>query len=157
MKQIILCSLVFFSLSLSAQKITPSVISNAGAVMVGSNVTLEWTLGEVITERKTSQNLIVTQGFHQGNLGGPSATNNFSFQGVLVYPNPASDLLTIENKLNLKLQMRMIQLNGEQIASQMINGSSENLNISNYPVGTYILILSNENSQQSFTIEKINN
>lgn len=140
---------------LSAQKIAPAVIANAGAVMKSGNFSLEWTLGEVITETRTASNLKITQGFHQANLGSTSI-DNFNFQGIEVYPNPASSVLVINNTSQELLNYTLNQIDGKQIQQSKLAQGTQELQLGNYAIGTYLLIIRNErNEQEIFKIEKI--
>lgn len=156
MKPILVLALVCFGYCLQAQKITPSVIASAGAVMKSNNVSLEWTMGEVITETRSSGNLIVTQGFHQANLGVPSSTQQFTFQGLQVYPNPVRDLLNIINESGETLQMQLFGSNGQLLMSAHLQQGVQEIKTQTLSNGQYHLMIRNENSYQSFTIEKIN-
>ncbi len=138
-----------------AQKITPSVIANAGAVMKTNSVSLEWTLGEVATETKTGGNLIVTQGFHQANLG-ITSNQDYSIDGLNVYPNPVINSLNIINQNSLPLEIILHQIDGKEIQSIKSRDANIEFNMQSLPMGTYLLLVRNKNQQQHFTIEKIN-
>jgi hypothetical protein len=50
---------------ISAQSVSPQVVSSAGDYFEGTNASLSWTLGEIATETFNSENVILTQGFQQ--------------------------------------------------------------------------------------------
>ena len=141
---------------LSAQKITPTVIASAGAVMKGTNFSLEWTLGEVITESKTSPSLNVTQGFHQTGLGVTNVNDHNQLTGLDVFPNPVSSILNISNKSHSELQFTLRSLDGKEILKDHLNIGLNELNLQFLSSGHYILCIKNSSSQQNFSIEKIN-
>ncbi|MBK8451480.1 MAG: T9SS type A sorting domain-containing protein [Saprospiraceae bacterium] len=141
-------------LSVSAQKITPTVLCNAGAVMKSGNFSIEWTLGELATETLKSNNTVLTQGFHQTNLTIVS-TNNPQIQGLDIYPNPVVHNLTIKNQSGQGLQFHLMSLTGQCIASYYFENGVHNLNMEAYPAGTYLLEAILNNTVQNFTIEKI--
>ncbi|MFN8279700.1 MAG: T9SS type A sorting domain-containing protein [Saprospiraceae bacterium] len=157
MKPILVLAILFFGFCLHAQKITPSVIASAGAVMKSNNVSLEWTMGEVITETRSSGNLIVTQGFHQANLGVPSSTYQSSIEGLQVYPNPVRDILNINNDSGEALQMQLFGSNGELLMSSPLQKGYQELKLQSYIPGMYHLIIQKGSASQNFTLEKINN
>ncbi|MEP7194906.1 MAG: T9SS type A sorting domain-containing protein [Saprospiraceae bacterium] len=138
-----------------AQTITPSVIASAGAVMKSGNVSLEWTLGEVITETKSTSNLIVTQGFHQTKIG-PTAIQNYSINGIDVYPNPVNSKLNIVNKIESNLELKVYSIDGKELLLDKLPIGTKELDMESYPNGCYFLIIKNSDSQQKYTIEKIN-
>ncbi|MCC6815529.1 MAG: T9SS type A sorting domain-containing protein [Saprospiraceae bacterium] len=150
--------LLFLLLALSfdqilAQKLAPTVISSAGAVQKSGNFSLEWTMGETITETKTTSNLIVTQGFHQSNLGLTSVKNDENL-GISVFPNPAGAFLNIENPDLRNARINLINMNGQVILSDKLQLKSQQLDLNSIIQGTYILTIQDGSQQQSFTIEK---
>lgn len=58
-----------------------------------------------------------------------------------IYPNPASDLLYIENLKKLKTQVRIFDLIGNEILSYDISKSTGNIDISSLTSGMYIITL----------------
>ncbi|MCD4730467.1 MAG: hypothetical protein K8R74_07695 [Bacteroidales bacterium] len=50
---------------ISAQSVSPEVISSSGDYYEGVNASLRWTLGEIATETYTAGNIILTKGFQQ--------------------------------------------------------------------------------------------
>lgn len=50
---------------ITAQSVSPEVISSSGDYYEGANGSLSWTLGEIATETFSSGNVILTQGFQQ--------------------------------------------------------------------------------------------
>ena len=55
--------LAIASCTLSAQSVTPEVVASAGETFSNSSLTLEWTLGEIVTETFVGT-IVLTQGFH---------------------------------------------------------------------------------------------
>lgn len=50
---------------ITAQSVSPEVISSSGDYFEGVNASLSWTLGEIATETYSAGNIILTQGFQQ--------------------------------------------------------------------------------------------
>ncbi len=149
--------IIIFSIAVSfvyAQKITPTVLSNAGQVMKANNFSLEWTLGELATETLRANNLRITQGFHQTNLTVVS-TNNPSIAGLNIYPNPFEEELIISNESGSKIQIHIFNIMGQCITDYTVTTGTENLQLQGLPAGTYILEAKTSNQKQNFTIEKI--
>ena len=57
--------LLVVPLFLSAQSVSPDVISSSGDYFEGSNASLSWTLGEIATETLSNGSVTLTQGFQQ--------------------------------------------------------------------------------------------
>lgn len=60
--------LVFATQSIKAQSLARHVIGSAGTFATSPFGSMEWTIGEVITETYTNTGFVFTQGFHQPNL-----------------------------------------------------------------------------------------
>ncbi len=140
--------------SLSAQKIAPSVIASAGHVMKAGSLSLEWTLGEVVTETRTTNSLIVTQGFHQANLG-TTLVQNHELSNLNVFPNPTSSILNVENPQLQELQFTITDMEGKLIMQNQLSTSVLEINLDQLTQGNYILVFKNKNQQKSFNIQKI--
>lgn len=66
MKRIlILLIAVVFTITLTAQSVSPEVVASAGDYYEGTNASLSWTLGEIVTETYTAGGVTLTQGFQQ--------------------------------------------------------------------------------------------
>lgn len=66
MKKIIFSLIIILTpFLITAQSVSPEVISSSGDYFEGPNASLSWTLGEIATETFTSGNIILTQGFQQ--------------------------------------------------------------------------------------------
>ena len=86
---------------ISAQSVSPEVISSSGDYFEGPNASLSWTLGEIATETYTAGNVILTQGFQQPFTLGTSINLNTTVDwNIKAYPNPVEDELKIQFDLN---------------------------------------------------------
>ena len=151
--------LIFFLLAClsvggSAQKISPTVLCNAGAVMKSGNFSLEWTLGEIATETLKSNNAILTQGFHQTNLTIVSTQNPY-LAGLEIYPNPVTSKLIIQNGSGQKLQFNLSSISGQCISVFNFETGIHEVDMETLPSGSYILGASNNNTAQTYLIEKL--
>lgn len=139
---------------LSSQKITPTVLANAGAVMKANNFSIEWTLGEIATETLKANNLSITQGFHQTNLTIVS-TSNPAIPGFSIYPNPVEDHLIIDNQSGNSITLHLYTLMGQCISEEISHQGTQTLQMNSFPAGSYILEALTQDKKQCFTIEKI--
>jgi hypothetical protein len=137
-----------------SQKISPSVMSNAGHVMKANNLSIEWTLGELATETLKANNLIITQGFHQTNLTVVS-TNDPFISGFSVYPNPFQHELIIQNESGKKIAIHLFNIMGQCISDYTILPGTQQIQLNGLPAGTYILEAKTNDQKQHFTLEKI--
>lgn len=69
MKQFLPAFLILCTSTISsAQSLSPTVIASAGGSGTTVGVTMDWTVGETMTETYTSGALRITQGFHQADV-----------------------------------------------------------------------------------------
>ncbi len=142
---LLLLFLTFIGISeLTAQE----VISTSGGSFSGNSINVDWTLGETVTSTFISEDVIVTQGFHQSNLT-VNAVDLLSDYGIMVkvYPNPVPDILIIENK-NTELKditLRLFDISGKMLIDKSVSEKKEDLNMQIYKPGNYLLKIYTEN------------
>jgi len=84
----------------------------------------------------------------------PLTTSRFMKDQFTVYPNPAKNFITIENKANLTSQFEIISCNGQSLMKSQIE-SSKAIDISRLSNGFYLLTL--QTSEGSATYKFIKN
>lgn len=67
--------------------------------------------------------------------------------GLSVYPNPASDDVTVQTELSQKYLYRICNSFGQEIRSGILNGSNTSLDIQDLPNGVYLLGIMAEGKQ----------
>ena len=153
MKNIFIFFCLILAIGLNAQKITPTVIANAGNVVKNATHSIEWTLGEFMTETLKNNNGSITQGFHQANLLFV-AVDDAEIAGLEVFPNPVNATLTIKNGSEESLNLNISHISGSEIFKDKITTGTESLNFSNYPAGIYFLKFDSSKGSKTFKIEK---
>ena len=78
-------------------------------------------------------------------------TEDLGADKVSIYPNPTSDFIQIKNNQKIN-QMELIDFSGKVIFTKTGNNSSEQIDLTNYPKGVYILKI---NSGKSVSTHKI--
>jgi hypothetical protein len=58
--------------------------------------------------------------------------------GVTVFPNPASDRLTVSNPGNVAAMLHLVNLTGELVLAERIGGNLHEINIAGVAPGTYL-------------------
>lgn len=135
-----------------AQRLTPTVISNAGDVMKAGNFSIEWTLGELAVETFKNGNSTLTQGFHQGQII-ITKTHDAELSGYKIYPNPTIENLIIENSNN-DAAYELISGGGALIQrSSLLNGINQ-IQMQQLPAGNYMLQLIQGDKHQTYKIVK---
>ncbi len=124
-----------------AQNLSSEVTATSGAVFANETLSVEWTLGEIMTETYAA-GAILTQGFHQPRTGLLSSTTNTpdgSGSGVKVYPNPATADVRVELPAGARL-LGLHNLAGQLIALRFQgDGERRTTNVSALPAGAYFL------------------
>ena len=78
--------------------------------------------------------------YHNGPVGTVSNILDSKFN---IYPNPASNLLNIDNKNGLDFTVYLNDLTGKTVYSNQSN-SDLKINVSNLPAGMYLLKITSE-------------
>jgi len=136
--------LLVFSLSLSSQ-VKQEVIASAGGYSQSGGVSLSWTLGETVIPAYKSGDVVLTQGFQQ-QISVATIKKELEIQvDILVYPNPASDVLNIRfgSSLPSEIDLALLDSNGRVVKSEVIESAviEKQLNLQELPEGIYILRL----------------
>ena len=175
MKNIIII-LYFFFYTVSqfhAQRIERSVIGSSGSQFISGNYQLDYTVGECFIQSLNTPNNSITQGFHQGNLiiqrqyqkTDVRVKNKLDKNDKIkeiemdIFPNPTVDILTLsqKKKLNLSLNLIIIDAKGNVLLQEKMYQEDINLDVKNFPSGIYTLMIKDEteNLIQSYKILKL--
>ncbi|HCQ11934.1 T9SS type A sorting domain-containing protein, partial [Flavobacterium sp.] len=86
---------------------------------------------------------------------GTLSTNEFNDNEVLVYPNPTSSFVGFDNSVNQFTKAKLFNYLGQEVALQSLNSSSEEqIDISSFANGVYLLKLSNDTSNTTVKVVK---
>jgi hypothetical protein len=67
--------------------------------------------------------------------GWPTSVDELGGTGIIVYPNPTRDILNIETRLDITVEVY------DMMGRLIINDKTKRVNLSGYPSGTYNMIL----------------
>jgi hypothetical protein len=138
------------------------VVASAGTTFTAGNLSLDWTLGEVIVDTYDEPGLGLTQGFHQPAYQLVAVKSIPAELGLItVFPNPFSDVLMV--KMNFaafeKGEMELVDSKGTSIWKKPFEGNEiiENYSASSLPSGSYRLAvtLAGDTFIQSYQLLKI--
>ncbi|MGA3013851.1 MAG: T9SS type A sorting domain-containing protein [Bacteroidales bacterium] len=133
MKKIVLLFAICFSLStLQAQIISPEIITTDGGFYSNSAVMLSFGEGVVVDfcSLKQSNSII--------NLG-------IVPNSIKIYPNPATDKITIETTGTVKeINLAIINIDGQQLITRQTTDPKTSIDISTFPSGVYFVRLTND-------------
>ena len=143
-----------------SQSGTPDLIATAGDVFKNNEVELSWSVGEIMIETFSVTGNLLTQGFHQPDYEIATITDEKTGNDytVLVFPNPASDIVTIQviGITDQKLTYRLIDLHGRILLVKSLNNTTEQINISRLSPGLFLLQVITESGEKvcSYKIQK---
>lgn len=149
-----ICSLLY--VGLSGQTVEKFVLSSAGTMSQNQDLQLDWSLGQVVSGTQESGPIQINHGFHQTYIvSNPVFHWTAEDIHIQVFPNPASDFLTItHDQSQLLLEIRDLQ--GRLLSQKFISDNEESLDLSSLPAQTLLLTLHNEKVRKGFKILKVN-
>ena len=164
MKYATLVIFLVFPTGLFAQQLSPDVLSGSGDFSEGDVASLSWTLGELAIETLEGEDNILTQGFQQSSYKVASFENTLSESVyIMVYPNPASDILTLTISLQdrKRIQLDVVDVAGRILLNKKFEASEvrHEIDIRDLISGIYFLrITSGDYSiNRTYQIQKIPN
>ena|SRR5690606_202613 len=141
MKHILTFIIGFGCLWAQAQTIEKFSIDSGGNSTSNGNIIVLYTLGEVNVQELNTGNILLSEGFISSDFG---ETLNIGYEDsignqLLLYPNPAKDLVIIDNLPHGEIQMIVFDVNGKELVSKIANTQTARLDTSNLPNGVYIV------------------
>ncbi len=140
-----------------SQTASPELVSSAGDSFNNTSYQLDWSIGECITTTHTAGDYVLTQGFHQDSYVITAVEDLRADIDMSVYPNPTTDFISlkVESSKVEAMQYTITDFTGRVLQIENFADDIEQINFSNYAVGTYFITVS-ENNQliKSFKIIK---
>lgn len=164
--------LLFFGIcttcSVQSQQLSHSVIATQGGISKAAGISLEWTLGETMTESLSTSNRLYTQGFHQPIVvvkkavlppGQQATSNSVKENLVSVLPNPVRTTLTVSfsNFIPSGCTFSLIDMSGkrQQTLPFALKGNSLQLDMNANPSGLYLLEIKSADGKLLHTFKVI--
>lgn len=123
------------------------VISAQGESYSNANNTMDFTLGEIITETFSNGTNDLTQGFHQ-TLVAINSVEDFDVNFlVTIFPNPSSDQITLNVEEYEGLTFNLYNIQGVVLEKSLLTNNKTTIELSNFPKGIYLLALTKEDNQ----------
>ena len=166
---VVLCSILSINTIAQNKQANLLVTGNAGGTMQSNSYTIDFTVGEVMTEAFQGATVMLTQGFHQADLesattdqgvaSGIEDTQEFQEEELSVYPNPFKKTLNISYSFERELQMdvSVTDITGKVVMtySDDYNTGTQQLDLSLYPKGIYFIKFYNQENQKLRTFKII--
>ena len=151
--------LIFWNFSYS-QSLSPTLISSAGVYAEGGDITLSYSVGEIAVTTLTSDNLVLTQGFHQPQLTGTGIPDKIELDWkVNAFPNPVQDQLNISIRLGkpVELNLAIIDLTGKKLLIKKLGripaDFNHSIDFSGFANGIYFLKIQTTDKRYSRIIK----
>lgn len=143
-----------------AQSVMPQVVSSGGGSGQNAQGSLDWTIGEPVTETVSNGTNTLTQGFQQPTLQLVTTIQNKNdLLNLLVYPNPTADyvILNMNHSKEMQYQFHVYDASGKLVQQGTAGTSNPKISFHGFASGQYTLSLqSSTSSIQNITIIKQN-
>ena len=148
MKKIIYTALLLTPLLGQAQDLDQNVIGTAGNYSKNGTASLSWTIGETVVETVSNGTNTLTQGFQQNNLSVTTLVKQAAAGNHLkVYPNPVKNILNVETDTT-GIGYQLLNISGQSVSNGKLENTTQQINFSNLPPGTYFLKINNEKTHK---------
>ena len=157
-KKILTLLFSLWSLMLFAQTEVPrqEVISSASGLFSNSSGSIYFTIGECLTSTLRSNDLALTQGFHQTflSISDIYTIGDLDFE-ITVFPNPATDFITIKVEKLQDLDYIIYNMYGVVMEKKKIVETESDVSFKTLPPSIYIIkVLQNDKEIRTFKIIK---
>ncbi|WP_370087323.1 T9SS type A sorting domain-containing protein [Ekhidna sp.] len=151
-------SLIILTLGVLASVVNAQeVISSQGDSYSQVNGSIDFTIGEVVTNTLTGDNGYLTQGFHQSTLT-ISEVLGYQEHEISIFPNPSMNVLYINSSEFKDVDYTLYDSKGKIVLQSRLSESQTQIQVHELGAGVYSLILRSESSiLKSFKIIKSNN
>ena len=155
MKRIlIISSLCLFSFAILAQE--QEVVASGGDDFRNSNGSLQWTVGEIVTESYSNDAGGLNQGFHHGSISVTKISENILNREISAFPNPAGRIVVIKFDKETCFEYVVYHMSGEAVLQGKEKQRMFNMPVDQLTSGIYFLKIIEDNQiLKTFKIEKI--
>lgn len=122
-----------------------NVVNSNGQTISGGGYTVDYSLGEVITQTISNGTNIATQGFLQPFVHTTVVKENDEKLTLVVFPNPTAQKLNVRfsGKENVKVRFVLNDIAGKTVLAQDVTSNENSVDVSSLAAGQYILSLTN--------------
>jgi hypothetical protein len=128
------------------------VVATAGSTLSNTSGSISYTIGESVAQTLTKDDKTLTQGFHQTTIS-VSIVNelkDIDFS-ITVFPNPATDYLTLKIKGGKDVQTQYIaslyDINGMLLLNKKFEGNETTISMGNLIPAIYFLKVTDNNKE----------
>lgn len=149
-KSTIMLFLLFITLSISAQE----VVSTQGDSYTNGDISLDFTIGEVIINTGADGSTGITQGLHQTNWIITALGASVASYEATIFPNPTADELNIQTSHFENVMYTLYDVKGVLLKQGSLSAKETLIQVSEFASGSYSLIL-NKGTQNLKTFKLV--
>lgn len=154
----------------NAQSIQRRVIATSGNTTTAASITLSSTVGETFTNKLTSANGSIKQGFQQGNISIARIANTELSSTMAeakttlekkdaelslnVFPNPTTDFVNITTETTEQINLTVIDAQGKIILQLQHSSNQTQIDFTQLIAGTYFIVAQSENARNTYKVIK---
>ena len=155
----------------NAQSIQRSVIATAGNTTTSGTVVLSSTVGETFTNKLTTANGIIKQGFQQGNIliariantelpatiseAKTTAPEKIETELMLnIFPNPTTDFVNITSETDAQINLTVIDAQGKIIKQLQHSTNQTQIDFTQLQAGKYFIVAQSVNARNTYKVIK---
>lgn len=148
MKHILTFIIGFGCLWAQAQTIEKFSIDSGGNSTSNGNIIVLYTIGEVNVQELNAGNILLSEGFISSDFGETLSIGdeNSMDNQLLLYPNPAKDLVTFANLPHGETHIKVFDLSGKEVFSKHTNSETTTINTAQFTNGIYLLRIAHNGS-----------
>ena len=159
MKKLLRITFLLVTISIcKAQTVEKYVVSNAGEANSNTELQLNFTIGEALVGMVSNESSI-DQGFWAGSLQVEPMTEIEDLNGIVIYPNPVEEELSIYTNNNAIYGITLFAVNGKRALKKKVDSTllEHKINTSHLAKGMYVLRLFIQDSNQEKLFKVIKN
>lgn len=142
---------------LSAQILSPEIITCNGDQFSTDDIIIDWTVGESICETEKTSDNIITQGFQQNSNILKVVNDTNSKCSIIAYPNPTSDIVFIKINGMTNIIVEVTDIQGKSLSNYKITDMSNiQIDFAGFEEGQYYIKIYDVNNAylKIITIQK---
>jgi Secretion system C-terminal sorting domain len=152
MKELLILLFTFSSFyGINAQSLSHQTINSAGSTVKISTFSIDYSVGETITETIKGNSNILTQGFIQPEVKIQTGLSFFKDKEgcqFSIFPNPTTEFLEYNSKETDEASFEVYSMAGELVGKY--RSTNKAINVSNLEKGTYLIKLICSTSNNTF-------
>ena len=136
-KQTIFLLSLLYTLAVSAQE----VVSTQGDSYSNASANIDFTIGEIVINTRTSGTIELTQGFHQTNWNFVGIQDHSPSFNATIFPNPTSEVLNIRTSAHKNVSFTVFDTKGNLVLQDKLTGEQTTIQVSKLATGSYSVVL----------------